>query len=134
MIILSAAEDYDFMSGVPALLSFNSFEQQCEDVFIVNDTDSMEDVETLEIILQNPSTRNARIGASVAMITIGCNENALRLAGGVDSAQGRVEICHEQQWGSVCTQGWDLSDATVVCNQLGLVGSKISKSSQIKNP
>ncbi|KAL8176296.1 UNVERIFIED_CONTAM: hypothetical protein K2H54_030287 [Gekko kuhli] len=46
-----------------------------------------------------------------------CSE--LKLAGGSTQCAGRVEVLHNQQWGTVCGNGWDLKDARVVCQEMG---------------
>lgn len=49
-----------------------------------------------------------------------CNNTAIRLVGGRNDMEGRVEVCFQRQWGTVCNNSWNTKDAAVACRQLGL--------------
>ena len=51
--------------------------------------------------------------------TVSCTTGELRLAGGNIANEGRVEICLNNVWGTVCDYHWGRTEATVVCRQLG---------------
>ena len=48
-----------------------------------------------------------------------CNEGDIRLVDGFIENEGRLEVCYKGVWGAVCDQGWDSTDAYVVCTQIG---------------
>lgn len=62
---------------------------------------------------------------------LGCIEGDIRLSGGNTTLEGRVEICKDSSWGTVCDNGWSKVDAIVVCRQLNFSVAGMQYSIQI---
>ena len=61
--------------------------------------------------------------AAVTVVQSNCSDGDVRLVGGSNEYEGRVEICINQVWGTICSGSrfnrWGVTDGRVVCKQLG---------------
>ena len=51
-----------------------------------------------------------------------CSDSDIRLMGGKSPLEGRVEICQNNTYSTVCDDLWDELEARVVCRQLDYTG------------
>lgn len=73
-----------------------------------------------------------QISCSVPMVVkplydvVRCDEEDIRLIDGRTGLEGRVEICWNGFWRSVCDDKWSYREAQVVCRELGYIGSRLT--------
>ncbi|XP_064397361.1 soluble scavenger receptor cysteine-rich domain-containing protein SSC5D-like [Halichondria panicea] len=66
-----------------------------------------------------PDVLSVRGRSQVAGLICNCIEGALRLVDGSSYNEGRVEVCSNGRWGTVCGDGWTEREAALVCSRLG---------------
>lgn len=52
-----------------------------------------------------------------------CTTGDVKLTSGSNKYEGRVEICKNRVWGSICDSGWNDRSAYAVCRQLEYSGT-----------
>ena len=70
------------------------------------------------VMYMHSSELKVHVSHIVYISCIACADGDLRLVGGLALSEGRVEICIENAYGTICDDRWDEEDATVVCTQL----------------
>ena len=53
------------------------------------------------------------------MAVANCTDGEVRLVDGPSTNKGRLEVCHNQAWTTVCNNGFGTEESRVVCGQLG---------------
>lgn len=59
------------------------------------------------------------LSACLITSSLGGTDKKLRLTAGKDNCTGRVEVKVQEEWGTVCNNGWDMDEVSVICRQLG---------------
>lgn len=56
---------------------------------------------------------------TVLTVPSNCTSGDIRLAGELSPDSGRLEVCINKAWGTICGYNWDANDARVACRELG---------------
>ena len=61
----------------------------------------------------------AKLSVISILIAVPCREGDIRLAVSGYSGTGRLEVCVNSTWGTICSNSWESTAASVSCRELG---------------
>ena len=70
-------------------------------------------------IVQKLPLRHNSVLFFAYLLKVLCEDRAIRVVDGPALNEGRVEVCFNETWGTVCDDLWNQKDAIVACRQLG---------------
>ena len=79
----------------------------------------------MDVLLRHNCIPDGCSNTSEVYLTISLEPNAtcengdVRLINGRAPSEGRVEVCYNSHWGTICHNDWEDDDAAVVCAELG---------------
>jgi deleted-in-malignant-brain-tumors protein 1 len=84
-----------------------------DDVTCSGDESSLQSCVHLSTLLSSYPT------VGVECLGVACGYGDMRLADGGTEAEGRVEVCIDNRWGTVCDNRWNENSTAVACKHLG---------------
>ena len=73
----------------------------------------------LESVVEVSSNPYLQFQLLYILFSLVCTNGDIRLVGGSSPIEGRVEVCANNNWGTVCDNSWENTDAQVACRQAG---------------
>ena len=60
-----------------------------------------------------------KINLGIDIQSKNCTDGEIRLIGGPSSNKGRLEVCIDSTWATVCDASFSIREGSVACRQLG---------------